>query len=195
MTNKQNLPSTQPSAESAAPSMCGACGHDAVHDSDGPKDLNGFVHADKCPCCNCLSGWGTGGASEMSKWPYQDIRRSPRFGDCDKPAPISAGGRIGEPIYPAPDHPSPTAPPEPSPSPSPAEAIKKGVHDWTHPADGCEEPNCNHITPRTCEQAEKTIKFYRYLLGRMRERLYKADPDAARQDWERLMAALEEPND
>lgn len=64
-------------------------------------------------------------------------------------------------------------------------------HVWTHPADDCDVEGCIHRTVRTCEQAEHEKKFLRRIIAGLRKRLYAADPDAARTDWNRLMRAVE----
>ena len=56
-----------------------------------------------------------------------------------------------------------------------------GPHDWTHPAEYCDEPGCNHITRRTCEGAAKVEKFLRETLQKRTELLRKADPLWAKQ--------------
>jgi hypothetical protein len=60
-------------------------------------------------------------------------------------------------------------------------ARELGPHDWTHPVYDCDEPGCDHITRRTCEGAEKTIKFLRDLLAKRTARLANADPAWAAQ--------------
>jgi hypothetical protein len=77
-----------------------------------------------------------------------------------------------------------------APSPSERTARDKGIHDWTHPADDCDEPGCDHITRRTCENAERTIKFLRELLAKRTARLAKADPAWAAQAARNLFRAV-----
>jgi hypothetical protein len=68
-----------------------------------------------------------------------------------------------------------------SPAITEGSARERGPHDWTHAADDCDEPGCDHITRRTCEGAEKTIKFLRDLLAKRTARLANADPAWAAQ--------------
>jgi hypothetical protein len=63
------------------------------------------------------------------------------------------------------------------------------VHDYTHPAETCDEPGCEHVTRRTCEGAVKVERFLRDTLRERTTLLRKADPAwAARADMRVLRA-------
>ena len=63
-------------------------------------------------------------------------------------------------------------------------------HDWTHPAEDCDVPDCNHITRRTCEGAEKVTKWLMKTLRERTDQLCKADPEWARRAEDRLLRAI-----
>jgi len=51
-----------------------------------------------------------------------------------------------------------------------------GPHDWTHPAEYCDESECDHVTRRTCEGAEKLTRWLRDTLRERTRLLCEADP-------------------
>lgn len=69
-------------------------------------------------------------------------------------------------------------------------AASLGPHDWTHPAEHCDEPECGHITRRTCEGAEKLTKWLRETLQKRTEQLTEADPNWAVRAAENLVRAV-----
>lgn len=70
------------------------------------------------------------------------------------------------------------------------EPAPRGPHDTTHPADMCDDPDCDHITRRTCEGAEKLNRFLRETLRERTKQLAKADPAWAEQAAKNLFRSL-----
>lgn len=64
------------------------------------------------------------------------------------------------------------------------------IHNWTHPAEECDEPDCDHVTRRTCEGAEKVTKFLRETLRKRTELLCKADPEWEKRASENVLRAV-----